>query len=52
MITCFIEYRIDPGKLDLFEQYARNWGEIIRDVVVNWLAILRLMRALILLLMA
>ncbi|WP_082668945.1 NIPSNAP family protein [Pseudoalteromonas rubra] len=29
MITCFIEYRIDPGKLDLFEQYARNWGEVI-----------------------
>ncbi|QTL35672.1 NIPSNAP family protein [Pseudoalteromonas viridis] len=29
MITCFIEYQLDPSKLALFEQYARNWGEII-----------------------
>ncbi len=28
-ITCFIEYRIDPFKLDLFRQYAENWGKII-----------------------
>ena len=29
MITCFIRYRIDPFKKDLFEQYASNWGQAI-----------------------
>jgi len=29
MITCFIRYEIDPFKLAAYEQYARNWGEII-----------------------
>lgn len=29
MITCFIRYEIDPFKLPQFEEYARNWGEII-----------------------
>ena len=29
MITCFIRYEIDPTKKSHFEQYARNWGEII-----------------------
>ena len=28
-ITCFIEYKIDPYKMAEFEQYAKNWGEII-----------------------
>lgn len=28
-ITCLIRYRIDPYKLDAFEQYARNWGQAI-----------------------
>jgi len=28
-ISCFIEYRIDPAKRELFAQYARNWGRII-----------------------
>lgn len=28
-ITCFIEYKLDPFKIDEFEQYAKNWGEII-----------------------
>ncbi|WP_041422013.1 NIPSNAP family protein [Shewanella sediminis] len=28
-ITCFIQYKINPYKVDLFEQYAKNWGEII-----------------------
>lgn len=28
-ITCFIEYQIDPFKLDMFEQYAENWSKII-----------------------
>ena len=28
-ITCFIKYEIDPSKRDLFEQYARNWGQCI-----------------------
>ncbi|WP_419901545.1 NIPSNAP family protein [Kiloniella sp.] len=29
MITCFIRYEIDPYKKELFEQYARNWGQAI-----------------------
>ncbi|MEW6989752.1 NIPSNAP family protein [Colwelliaceae bacterium 6441] len=29
MITCFIEYKIDPAKTAEFEQYANNWGTII-----------------------
>ena len=29
MITCFIQYQIDPTKKAHFEQYARNWGEAI-----------------------
>jgi len=28
-ITCFIEYKIDPFKVELFKQYAKNWGNII-----------------------
>ncbi|GLX77350.1 NIPSNAP family protein [Thalassotalea insulae] len=28
-ITCFIEYQIDPFKVEEFQQYAKNWGEII-----------------------
>jgi hypothetical protein len=28
-LTCFIEYKIDPFKIELFEQYAHNWGQII-----------------------
>ena len=28
-ITCFIEYQIDPLKIDLFHQYATNWLSII-----------------------
>ena len=29
MITCFIRYEIDPFKVTEFEEYARNWGQII-----------------------
>jgi len=29
MITCFIRYEIDPHRTAAFEQYARNWGEVI-----------------------
>ena len=29
MITCFIRYEIDPFKRAEFEEYARNWGQII-----------------------
>ncbi|MBN8849591.1 MULTISPECIES: NIPSNAP family protein [unclassified Sphingomonas] len=29
MITCVIRYEIDPYKLPAFEEYARNWGEVI-----------------------
>lgn len=28
-ITCFIEYKIDPSKLNMFNQYAEKWAEII-----------------------
>ncbi|GAA6181650.1 NIPSNAP family protein [Shimia sp. NS0008-38b] len=29
MLTCIIQYRIDPTKKSQFEQYARNWGQAI-----------------------
>lgn len=29
MIVCCIRYTLDPFKLDLFEEYSRNWGSII-----------------------
>lgn len=29
MITCFIKYEIDPFKRELFEHYARQWGQAI-----------------------
>ena len=29
MITCFIRYEIDPFRVDAFEAYARNWGQVI-----------------------
>lgn len=29
MITCFIRYDIDPFKLEAYEEYARNWGQLI-----------------------
>ena len=29
MLTCFIEYRIDPFQRDAFAEYARRWGSII-----------------------
>lgn len=28
-VTCFIEYQLDPFKLELFREYADNWGTII-----------------------
>jgi len=30
-ITCFIEYKIVPDKIILFQQYAENWGGIIPE---------------------
>ena len=29
MLTCIIRYEIDPYKHAAFEEYARNWGEVI-----------------------
>ena len=29
MLTCIIEYHIDPVKRAQFEAYARNWGQAI-----------------------
>ena len=29
MLTCVIQYQIDPTKRDAFVQYARNWGTAI-----------------------
>lgn len=29
MITCVIRYQIDPMKKVQFEEYARNWGQVI-----------------------
>lgn len=28
-IRCFIQYKINPFKMNEFEQYAKNWGNII-----------------------
>ena len=28
-VTCFIRYEIDPFQRDAFEEYAKNWGQII-----------------------
>jgi hypothetical protein len=31
MISCVVEYRIDPHKVNLFEEYARRWiASVIR----------------------
>ncbi|MFD1880394.1 NIPSNAP family protein [Paracoccus pacificus] len=29
MLTCVIRYQIDPTKKPQFEEYARNWGQVI-----------------------
>jgi NIPSNAP len=29
MITCFIRYELDPFKIEAFDEYARDWGEVI-----------------------
>ncbi|WP_338549475.1 NIPSNAP family protein [Roseovarius phycicola] len=29
MLTCIIEYDINPNNPDAFAQYARNWGQAI-----------------------
>ncbi|MEL7047109.1 MAG: NIPSNAP family protein [Pseudomonadota bacterium] len=28
-VTCFIEYEIDPHKLELFKNYAERWANVI-----------------------
>ena len=28
-VTCMIRYQIDPFQREAFEQYAKNWGQII-----------------------
>ena len=30
-ITCFIQYKINPFKVNEFQQYAKNWGQIIPE---------------------
>lgn len=29
MLTCVIQYQIDPTKTEFFDRYARNWGQAI-----------------------
>jgi hypothetical protein len=29
MISCVVEYVIDPAKIDFFEQFARRWMELV-----------------------
>ncbi|KIC38693.1 NIPSNAP domain-containing protein [Ruegeria sp. ANG-R] len=29
MLTCIIQYQIDPTKKEQFQTYARNWGQAI-----------------------
>jgi len=31
MITCVIQYQIDPFQRDAFAEYARQWGQIIPE---------------------
>lgn len=28
-LTCFIRYKLDPAKLELFRRYAENWAQMI-----------------------
>lgn len=29
MITCYLRYQLDPAKVDIFEDYARRWVELV-----------------------
>lgn len=29
MITCVVEYVIDPGKIEAFEEFAKGWIELV-----------------------
>ena len=29
MITCVVEYVIDPAKIDAFEEFARRWVDLV-----------------------
>ncbi len=29
MITCVVEYTIDPAKIEAFERFARRWMELV-----------------------
>jgi hypothetical protein len=29
VITCVVEYVIDPAKIDAFERFARKWMELV-----------------------
>jgi hypothetical protein len=31
VITCVVEYTIDPAKIDSFEQFARAWMDLVRE---------------------
>lgn len=31
MITCVVEYTIDPAKIDAFEQFGRAWIALVND---------------------
>jgi hypothetical protein len=31
MITCVVDYTIDPEKIDAFEQFARRWIELVNQ---------------------
>ena len=35
MIACFIRYDLDPYKLPEFDEYARNWGQVIPHCGAN-----------------
>ena len=42
MITCVVEYVIDPAKTDAFERFARRWMELVdrhggrQAAALNW----------------
>ena len=35
MITCVVEYVIDPKKIEAFEHFGRRWMELVNATVVS-----------------
>jgi len=35
MVTCYLRYRIDPYKVDEFEEYAKMWIPLVNKLGVT-----------------